>query len=236
VAKYHLSPKGVVEGIVGAAFITVTFAFSPLLKSWYRSWGANDSEVRRNLPGDDLVPHPKSIATRAITIQAPASHVWPLLLQIGLRRGGWYSYDLLEAFAGAADFIDGCSAKRIIPELQGLKVGDKIWMHDRILPLTVVTMEPERALVFLTRVDVQNKTYFELGDKMPEKYVNSSWGFFLEYADSKTTRLLVRSRLDYNPNLMNKIAWRVFTDPISFVMERKMLINIKRIAEAPQEN
>ena len=107
-------------------------------------------------------------------------------------------------------------------------------MHDRILPLTVVALEPERALVFLTRVNIQTKAYFELGDKMPEQYVNRSWVFFLDCADRKTTRLIVRSRLDYNPNILNKIAWRIFTDPISFVMERKMLLNIKRIVEASE--
>jgi hypothetical protein len=230
-ARYNLNWKDVVEGVAGTAFIAVTFAASPLLKTWYRNWGANEAEFHGNLLGDDLVPHPKMVATRAITIQAPASRIWPFLLQIGLRRGGWYSYDLLEAVSGAADFVDGHSTKRIIPELQDLKVGDKIWMHDRIMPLTVVAMESERTLVFLTRVNILTKTYFELEDKMPEQYVNSSWVFSLHETDKKTARLIVRSRLDYNPSLMNKIAWRVFTDPISFVMERKMLTNIKRIAE-----
>jgi hypothetical protein len=231
VARYKLTLKDILEGKAGAGLIVSTFAFSPLLKSWYRRWGATDDEVKGELPGDDLVPHPQSIATRAVTVRAPAYRVWPLLLQIGLRRGGWYSYDLLEAIAGAADFFGGHSARRIIPELQDLKVGDKIWMHDRIMPLTVVALEPERALVFLTRVNIHTKSYFELGDGMPEQYVNSSWVFFLDCPDKKNTRLIVRSRLDYTPGILNKIAWRIFTDPISFIMERKMLLNIKRIAE-----
>jgi hypothetical protein len=234
VTRYKLTLKDVFEGIAGMGLIVSTFALSPFLQSWYRRWGATDAEVKGELPGDDLVPHFQSVATRAVTIRAPASRVWPLLLQIGLRRGGWYSYDLLEAMAGAADFVGGHSAGRIITELQDLKIGDKIWMHDRILPLTVVALEPEKALVFLTRVNIQTKSYFELGDKMPEQYVNSGWVFFLDCPDKKTTRFIVRSRLDYTPGILNKIAWRVFTDPISFVMERKMLLNIKRIAEAPE--
>ena len=232
-AGYRPNLKDVVEATAGAAFIAATVACSPLLTSWYRGWGATDAEVRRYLPGDDLVPRPKCIATRGVTIEAPASRVWPLLLQFGLKRGGWYSYDLLEAISGAVDFIDGRSTNRIIPELQGLKVGDKIWMHDRIMPLTVDAMEPERALVFLTRVDIDTGAFFEPGESMPERYVNSSWVFFLDSAGTGTTRLLVRSRLDYNPHPMNTIAWRVFTDPISFVMERKMLLTLKKIAEAP---
>ena len=231
-SKYRYNPKDVISGMGGAVFIAVAVVISPLLWRWYRRWGAGDAEVQRTLPGDDLVPNPRSASTRAITIQSPASRVWPWLQQIGLKRGGWYSYDFLEAMAGAADFIDGHSAERVIPELQEMKVADRIWMHARILPLTVVALEPERAIVFLTRVDMQTKAGFELGDKMPEQYVNSSWVFFLDSAGEKTTRLLVRSRLDYTPNIFNRIAWRVFTDPISFVMERKMLFNIKRLAEA----
>jgi hypothetical protein len=217
--------------MVGAGFIVVVLLFSPLLKGWYRGWGATTAEIKKKLPGDELVPRPRMQSTRALTIQAPPTAVWPWLLQFGLKRGGWYSYDFLEAMAGATGFIDGHSTWRIIPELQKLKVGDKIWMHPRIMPLTVSALEPERALIFHTRVDLKTKAFFELGKKMPAQYVNSNWVFFLERS-GKNTRLLVRSRLDYGPpNLINTIAWRVFTDPISFVMERRMLLNVKKQAE-----
>ena len=105
-------------------------------------------------------------------------------------------------------------------------------MHPRIMPLTVSVLEPERALIFHTRADLETKAFFELSKKMPAQYVNSHWVFFLEKSGKEATRLLVRSRLDYGPaNLVNTIAWRVFTDPISFVMERRMLLNIKKRAE-----
>jgi hypothetical protein len=233
-AKYKFHLTDLAEGIEGATLIAFTVMLSPLLKSWYRGWGTTNSELNSKILGDDLVPNPKMISTRAVTIRAPASQVWPLLMQFGLKRGGWYSYDLLEAIGGAADFVEGHSARRIVPELQDLKIGDKIWMHPRIMPLTVMALEPKRSLVFLTRVNLQSKSYFEIGDSMPEQYVNSSWTFVLNNIGDKSTRLVVRSRLGYNPNAMNAIAWRVFTDPISFVMERKMLTNIKRIAESSQ--
>jgi hypothetical protein len=230
-AKQRLGINAFFEGVAGAAFIVAVCLLSPLLKGWYRGWGATPAEAERELPGDELVPQPKMQSTRAITIQAPPAAVWPWLLQFGLKRGGWYSYDFLEAMTGAAGFIDGHSTWRIIPELQKLKLGDRIWMHPRILPLTVSALEPDRALVFHTRVDLGTKAFFELGEEMPAQYVNSNWVFFLERSP-KATRLLVRSRLDYNPNPMNIIAWRVFTDPISFVMERRMLLGIKQRAEA----
>lgn len=230
-AKYRPGIRDIASGVAGAAYIAGALASSAFLQKWYRRWGTSDAETSRTLPGDELVPGARIITTRAITAEAPASRVWPWLLQFGIGRGGWYSYDILEALTGAAGFIDGHSARRIVPELQDLKVGDKVWMHKRIMPLTVFSMEIERALVFLTRVDIKTGAFFELEGEMPEQYVNSSWAFFLEKAGKSATRLLVRSRLDYTPSLVNKIAWRVFTDPISFVMERKMLLTIKRLAE-----
>jgi hypothetical protein len=56
--------------------------------------------------------------------------------------------------------------------------------------------------------------------------------FFLNPINAKTTRLIIRSRLTYEPSLGNTLMWRVFTDPISFVMERSMLQGIKVRAEA----
>lgn len=58
------------------------------------SWGATANEVARRLPGDDLVPKPTFNATRAITIAASPEQIWPWLVQTGVNRAGWYSYDL----------------------------------------------------------------------------------------------------------------------------------------------
>ena len=60
-------------------------------------------------------------ATRAISIAAAPERVWPWLLQVGLTRAGWYSYDIL-------DNLGRRSARRIIPELQGLAPGDVVPM------------------------------------------------------------------------------------------------------------
>jgi len=49
--------------------------------------------------------------------------------------------------------------------------------------------------------------------------------------DQTTTRLIIRFRQEYESTLGNTIIWRVFTDPINFVMERKMLQGIKLRAE-----
>src|SRR5687767_14587951 len=72
------------------------------------TWGATEQEVGSPLPGDDLVPRPTFRATRAITINASPERVWPWLVQVGLGRAGWYSYDLL-------DNLGRRSSRRILP-------------------------------------------------------------------------------------------------------------------------
>ena len=46
--------------------------------------------------------------------------------------------------------------------------------------------------------------------------------------DETTTRLLVRQRLSYSPDI--KWVWRL-TEPVGFVMERKMMLGIRQRAE-----
>lgn len=65
---------------------------------------------------------PDLTATRAITVRAPASGVWPWIAQLGQGRGGFYSYDFLENLAGC----DVHSADRIVPEWQDVVVGDEV--------------------------------------------------------------------------------------------------------------
>jgi hypothetical protein len=113
------------------------------LRFWQQTWGASEEEVHRAMPGDALVTRPLMVATRGITIEAPAFAVWPWLVQMGLGRAGFYSYDWLDN-AGAP------SADRIIPEFQNLKVGDTV-PTSRSGGFTVEAMEPERFLVLVIR-------------------------------------------------------------------------------------
>lgn len=43
--------------------------------------GTTSEEVRRDRPGDDIVPHPEVLSTNAIKIDAAPEQVWPWLLQ-----------------------------------------------------------------------------------------------------------------------------------------------------------
>jgi hypothetical protein len=114
-----------------------------IVRPWHLRWGATDEDVRKSLPGDELVPHPTLESTRALTIQAPVKEVWRWLVQLGQDRGGFYSYDRLENLAGA----DIHNVERIVPQMQHLKVGDFVPMApiEWAVPtggFTVVRIEP----------------------------------------------------------------------------------------------
>lgn len=66
---------------------------------------------------------------------------------------------------------------------------------------------------------------------MPDAYLKSSWVWFLDEVDQKTTRLIVRTRYDYNPSLLNALMMRGLIGPGGSVMERKTLLGIQQRAE-----
>jgi hypothetical protein len=147
---------------------------------------------------------------------------------LGQGRGGFYSYELLENMIGCKIK----NADEIIPELQHLEIGDNITMHPTMgSPYKVAAIEPKRALVLLLRVDMQTGETFELTGKIPDKYQNSSWVFFLDEHDNGTTRLVSRSRNDWNYSLGNTVFFGIFGN-FTLEMDRKMLLGIKERVEA----
>ena len=194
--------------------------------------GATKDEVRRSLPGDDLVPGPKSGYTQAITISAPKSEVWPWLVQIGYKRAGWYTHDFLHRLVGIAGCVDDehCSAKRIIPELQDLKVGDVIEIAPG-MGYTVTGLEPAQALILQSILDAGRWESVSNDDPLPEKYLRSSWVWFLEEIDEKTTRLIVRVQSDHDSGLLSTSSTAISDMLGRVVMLPKTLRVLKQRAE-----
>jgi len=216
---------GAVTSVGATALSTYIFAIRP----WHLRWGATDEEVKRALPGDDLVPAPKLNATHAITIDAPPAEVWPWLAQIGQGRGGFYSYDWLENLMG----LNIHSADRILPEYQHLKVGDIVPFAPGGFGPPVAAIERGRALVLGGKIGAGTEGPFAIGDKTLGAYMNVSWQFFIELAGGNATRLIERFRLDWEPpSLKNFVFYHLFLEPGSFIMERKMLLGIKQRVEA----
>ena len=179
-----------------------------LVRTPVLTWGATEEEAGRSLPGDELLEDPAVVSTRAITIDAPPSAVWPWLVQMGSGRAGAYTYDWIENLFG----LGMHSAERIHPEWQNLAVGDVVPGRESLQGMRVEVLDPERALV----------TRSEDGTWV--------WAFVLEDLGGRT-RLLSRNRIAMpDPSLGDRIGMAVM-EPGSLVMERKMLHGIKERAE-----
>jgi len=220
-----------VESVEGALLIGANLVLWPLLRRWRLRWGATEDEVRRALPGDEFVPQPKWAYTQAITLQASLEQVWPWLAQMGQGRGGFYSYEGLENLVGC----DIHNANRILSKFQNLRVGDGIRLHPQMPPLPVALLEPGEALVL--RGDTRLGSVPVPASNTPGDYFATTWGFYLDERDDGATRLIARFRTDYNPKFANAMMYGPpLVEPISCVMQRKMLLGIRRRVDFPPAN
>jgi hypothetical protein len=196
-------------GSVALAAGLAAGAYPLLLRRRCLTWGATPDEVTRPLPGDDLLATPDIVSTRAITIDAPPSAIWPWLAQMGSDRGGAYTYDWIENLFG----LNMHSANTVLSQLQDIKVGDAFPVGKGGPQLHVELLDPEHALVF--RFDDANWI----------------WSFNLE-PEHGSTRLISRNRIATPTSSVAKRAvTALLMEPGSLVMERKMLTGIKQRAE-----
>ena len=191
-------------------------------RRWMAEWGATPVETQHPLTGDELIADPADTTTRAVTIHAPADEVWRWLVQIGTDRGGWYSYDRLERLAG----VPVHTTDEVRDEWQHLAVGDRVclappgWMgtpKGMVLPVAQL-------------VDGQS---IVLRQQPPDSPWESVWSFHVRPLDSGSCRLLIRSRTA-SPRGWGRVpstAMALVMDPVTFAMERRMLLGIKERAE-----
>ena len=199
------------------SFVAGVVAYHFLVRPRLRFWGTTPLEAQGPLPGDEMYQFP-ILSTHAINIDAPRDIVWPWIIQLGEGRGGFYSHDWIERLMFGGHYLEGHSATRIHPELQDVRIGDKIRLAKpefSALPVTVL----------------EKPSHFALGE---------GWHFLLQETPGGT-RLIVRERgdgwlkqLSHNPALrcIGASIDYIFGDPLHFVMETGMLRGIKRRSEA----
>ena len=187
---------------LATVFLVVFVAFFYLVyRPWQLSWGATADEVTRPMVGDELIQNPTFNATRAVTVNAPAERIWPWIVQMGYKRAGFYSWDILDN--------DGIpSVERIIPEYQNLKIGDLVPLSEET-DAEVVDMEPNRRLLLVFESDG-----------------TVTWAWALYKIDADRTRLVTRLRWR-----ATGVVSQFVLDAFEIVMMRKCLLGIKRRAE-----
>jgi hypothetical protein len=207
-----------IESILGSIEFSIAFV-TPFLRSRRRRWGATDEEINNSYSGDELIPQPKWTANHAISIKATPEQVWPWIAQIGQGRGGFYSYQKLENLLGCK--IENTS--RILEKHQSIRVGDPIKLHAETPPMTVAIVEKPIALVLSGNP----------GEGDNSMVLSTSWAFLLLEQPDGSIKFLSRTRYHHADNFLSKLmGGQLLMEPISFVMERKMLKVIKSLVES----
>jgi hypothetical protein len=130
--------------VVAAVIVAVVSGFVfALYLPWSAQWGSTAAERAAPMPGDGLVTGARQW-TRSITIAVPPERVWPWLVQIGVDKGGFYTFDWAERLAG--DPVH--NTNRIHPQWQTLRAGDAVrpqpsgtpWIAEQVTPPTLLVL------------------------------------------------------------------------------------------------
>ncbi len=180
---------------------------------WFRPWqlrlGATDDELVRPMPGDAEVAAPSFNATRGVTVNAPPEAIYLWIVQIGVTRAGWYSYDLL-------DNLGRPSARQLMPE------------HQQIYSGQLIPMSPDGKYGIYVKEFRENEWIL-----WNDKEGDTTW-FWGVYPDGeKRTRLVTRIRIKYHWNSPTAL-FNLLIEFCDWFMMRKCLLGIKERAEKLQ--
>jgi hypothetical protein len=193
--------------------VWIAFYFAVVRPAFLR-WGATAEENARALPGEDRIPPAVSLNTRAITIDAPPEKVWPWLARLGIGRSGFYSYTWLENLVLAGIHND----EEPLPEEPFSLDGNFV-----------------RSFQFGADKPGFNGWRFDVLEDGRAFYLDPGWGpFVLEPIGASQTRLLIRNRGEF-ANPIARALLGLFFDPIHFTMEKRMMVEVKRLAERRPE-
>jgi hypothetical protein len=192
--------------VVVFSLLVLGDVYRVLIRPWQLRWGATDAEIKHSMPGDDIVREPSFNATRAVTIHASAENIYPWIVQMGVTRAGWYSYDLL-------DNLGRPSAENILTEYQTIQVGD------------VIPMSPDGTQGMRVKDFSKNKWMLWWDGKG-----DSSWVWDIQPEGESDSRLVTRVRVKYRL-LSPAIAFNLLVEFFDIVMMRKCMLGIKRRAE-----
>ena len=201
------------------AFLALVLAFYFVwLRDFQMNWGATPEEVDQYMVGDELRNNPDFNATRAVEVKATPEQIWPWLVQMGYGRAGFYGFDRLDN-GGMA------SAERILPEWQGLKVGDSIpcaeYEGRPFYFLEIVEMEPNRSMLWVFTAT---------------PWKGATWSWALYPTVNHTTRLVSRLRHEYTVRSVHDVFAIAVIDVSEIMMMRTTLLGIKRRAERDARN
>lgn len=183
--------------------------------------GATAEERSARLPGDDVVADASWIRTRAQTVNASPTRVWPWLAQLGADRGGWPGwYPFTQPHDTSANQLLGFTIEPgdTLAEVIGPESNARWHVIDLKAPHYLV-LHSCRTLG--TGRDVDRST--------ARHWADTSWAFALQPLEGGRTRLLARTRSLVAPRWLGYAVRIIGTGDT--VMQRELLAAIARRAE-----
>jgi hypothetical protein len=175
-----------VAGLAGSAIV-------PALLRAARHSGVEAADIARALPGDDLIPDPQLQIDRAGVIGAGAGELWPWIVQLGKGRAGWYMPRAIERLAVWPRRKR--AAREILEAFQSLRRGERVPDWGPGDPFfEVVSLEPPRALVYVSRRDRRHNWAWPAADAPATDIVAFSWALVIDPIDDASSRLHIRLR------------------------------------------
>jgi hypothetical protein len=225
--------KGDMAEACAGAGVMIGGLLTPFRRGQRSQWGVGAQSAARRYPGDELIPHPLWGWTHGIEINAPAPEVWPWVAQIGADRGGFYSYQWLEN-------IVGCQVRNAetIHLEWAAQPGGQLRLHPDAPALRIVSVEPGRSVVaYVPPVPGMRGGQAASGAAARPiepngRWLTASWLFLVEPTGPDRCRVISRYRCATSLDLVSHLEFGpAIIEPISFAMDRRMLLGIKQRAE-----
>jgi hypothetical protein len=201
---------------IGMTILVIFIVYNFIILPRLLRWGATKEEFNRSLPGDEWVQQKDYKNTLAVTVNTPASAIWPWVAQMGLHKAGLYTYTWLENMFGCKLH----NADRIHPEWQNPKAGEiePVCKSQEGKPNSgwlVVYAEPNKMLVWRGMNDAQ-------------------WmmGIYIDSIDDHTSRLITRQQFK-SQAAWSKAWWieKLWFEWAHSVMQHGMISGIKKRVE-----
>jgi hypothetical protein len=170
-------------------------------------------DMKRKLPGDELIPDTQYSLTYHKNIEAPVSIAWRYLMQLGCDRAGWYSIDVLDngGRASVDHLIEGWNDRVVGDRLSATPAGDEFFHVKKL----------------------EHNACFVIGGEKDESGnpFQMTWAFVLEPIGDDATHLITRARMASSPKWKEWLMGNIYYPPVHALMTKVQLKNIKRIAE-----
>jgi hypothetical protein len=203
----------VAVGCLGAGLVAV--------QAFARTYAACPAERRAAMPGDQIVLRPQTVITRAITIPAPPSQVWPWVSQMGWHRGGWYTARWVDRLF----FPDNRpSADSMLAQYQHLQVGDFVPDGPPAARCGFVVREVEEPL----RLVLHSTSHLPLSWRTRGRArISWTWAFVLvPTTGGRHTRLVFRWRAHTWPWWLT-VGSQLLVVPADLLMSHDMLHGLR---------